>query len=686
MKPITPQRMTWKKFQTQLWNTIRQTEAVIPRIYSDGKGIPTIGPGYAIMVGNKIGTYKLRLRERANRDLGHKLTDADWALLERQKRLLNRNLMAADLKYYKTTMVRRKVRVKQTVRVRGRTVSRKVTRFKWMSIWQAAGLNTKATKLTDVQRVLLAKHAIPDAVRFGFRLHPGDRNRFSLTLTDRQSKILFDRISPDHEKKVLGWFNTLIPRPGDKLPTRKKKLATLKKWGVTAQQIELLKKNLFAKPNPKTKSAGYGSREMIALFSLAYNGVPTPKGTVGALARGDRAEAFFEIVYRTNPKDKITKKRSVGVADRRNHEGAFMLPRRWTDADYNQFVAMKRRRAGIIRAYENDPDLTLLMRQGISRHGSLRRLRNGRIVTGRLPRLSKFFPGRSRDIDAILFGANNPNNTLRRLIEVGGLNGRLDGRPPVRRAALPRTPEARRAFLAKLTASVRSGGEASQAERDAFGAFVVGEATRKLLGSAVKRNLRNARRMAETDSDARAVAHLQTGLNDLARRDREGRLPKLPRPATPAGTAEADTQDAAPAAPPLVGAIQPLKVDGRLGPKTRRSLFTAAAKAGPAAVDQATALARFKDFARKAKTTGSPAGLGEAAQMSFGPLFGEAKDEGTALQGTINEIDAMSGGSGDVLAEDGVVGPKTEAAFSDTMSFADENDFANEFAFDHGFL
>jgi len=90
--------------------------------------------------------------------------------------------------------------------------------------------------------------------------------------------------------------------------------------------------------------------------------------------------------------------------------------------------------------------------------------------------------------------------------------------------------------------------------------------------------------------------------------------------------------------------------------------------------------------ASRAKTTGSPAGLSEAARTSFAPLFGQEKPEGTALQQTINEIDGFTGGTGAVLAEDGAVGPKTEAAFAETMDFADENEFADEFAFNHGLL
>jgi len=577
--------------------------------------------------------------------------------LQRQARLLNNQLTAADLRYYRATLTT----------YRGRQ----------QSLWDAAGLTAvgragrpgqpaRPVRLSDDQIKLLGRIAIPDVG--GHSRHiAGGHNRFSFTLRDGEPRRIFNAVIPDYERRVKRLI--LARQPLSR--------------GISPEAARALANGLHSAPDANRKAAGHGSREMIALVSVHFNGV-LPGRTVDAVLRGDRAEAYFEIVYRTN------RRRSGGVADRRNHEGAFILPRRWTDEDYDRFVGMKRRHAREINAYESHPGLAMLMRQGISRHGSLRRLRGGRIAPGRQPRLSKFFPGQSRDIDAILFGANNPDNTFRRQFTIGALEGLSPGGGPVRRAAaLPRTPEARRAFIAKLTAGVRAGRPATQAERDAFKAYVLGGFADEQLRRGAKQSLEKLRPIAEADGDARAFGHLQRGINDLARRERAGRLPKPPLPAASATarTAAGGASDAADIAPPRpLGPIPRLKVDGVFGPKTRRGLLAAAANAGPRAVEQAARLARFEEFAKQVKTTGSAAGLGEAARASFAQLFGEGRNEGAALQGTINEIDGFTGGTGDVLAEDGAVGPKTGAAFAETMSFADPADFTDEFAWNHGWL
>ena len=386
---------------------------------------------------------------------------------------------------------------------------------------------------------------------------------------------------------------------------------------------------------------------------------------------------YFEVVYQTNPR------KSIGVADRRNHEGSFLLPRFWTDADYRQFVAMKRRHARAIEAYESNPRTTSLMRQGITRFGALKPVNRGGLKQAPTPpRLSKFFPSQSRDIDAILFKANNPNNQLRQLIQMGGMSGRTD-LDPIRRAKapMPDTP----------IALAQAGKPAPRRDKVPFEIFntvlsspgLVKKFTTMMFDDAVKTGLKNVNRIAREDGMAKAVGALQTGLNDLARRDtatRKSGQPKTPSAATPQP------------AKPVSFALQPLKVDGQLGGKTLMGLMAATVKTGPAKVEESVGAARFRDFAANVRKSGDASGLEKAAETSFGRLFdpppaktfeGAPKPEAAAIQRAVNNIGV--GALGGPLVEDGLIGPVTKQAFGQTMAQIDEDRFSEDFALTNGF-
>lgn len=644
---ITPQRVTWQQYRKQLWQSLSKTEGSIPRVYSDGKGIPTIGVGYALVVG-KPGSYKLRSTGPVPSVLKNKFTVADRTLLRRQVRLLNNRLTAQDRHYYQTTMVIHKGKRKSLWSIAELTINRRPT---------PPGQPARPIRLDETQINNLARIAIPDVGGRSRTLKKGNLNRFSFTLGQGVPRQLFNETISKFEKDL----RTNIRKGHVRVP------------GVSAAAASRLAGALLTPPESDRRGRGHASREAIALVSLAYNGVRFP-GTIKAALRGDRAEMYYEVVYQTNPR------KTIGVADRRNHEGSFLLPRSWTDADQRQFVAMKRRHAGAIEAYESNPRITSLMRQGILRFGTQRRDARGRLSREpTLPVLSKFFPSQSRDIDAILFNANNPNNRLRQLIQMGGLSGRTD-LDPIRRAKapMPDTP----------IALAQAGVPAPRRDKVPFDIFntvlsspgLVKKFTTMMFDDAVMKGLKNVGRMAREDSLPKAVATLQTGLNDLARRDAKAEETAR-RKALPGAAAQP--------ANPISFPLPMLKVDGNFGPKTLMSLMATTAKAGPAKVEESVGITQFRDFAAKARKTG---GLAKAAETSFGRLFdppptktfaSAPKPEATAIQKAINGL-----GIGDFtrpLVEDGLIGPVTTQAFGDTIAKFDEDRFSKDFALTNGF-
>ena len=48
MKPIKPTKLAPEAYNRQLFENIKRREGVVPRVYSDPKGIPTIGIGHAL--------------------------------------------------------------------------------------------------------------------------------------------------------------------------------------------------------------------------------------------------------------------------------------------------------------------------------------------------------------------------------------------------------------------------------------------------------------------------------------------------------------------------------------------------------------------------------------------------------------------------------------------------------------
>ncbi len=96
-QPITVKRLSDTEYEEKVWEHLGGSEGKISRIYSDQKGIPTMGAGVALAVTNKAGTYVLRDRN----DIGtmisgdsskpYAFSEQEWKLLEDVTETLNDN-------------------------------------------------------------------------------------------------------------------------------------------------------------------------------------------------------------------------------------------------------------------------------------------------------------------------------------------------------------------------------------------------------------------------------------------------------------------------------------------------------------------------------------------------------------------------------------------------------------------
>lgn len=137
---------------------------------------------------------------------------------------------------------------------------------------------------------------------------------------------------------------------------------------------------------------------------------------------------------------------------------------------------------------------------------------------------------------------------------------------------------------------------------------------------------------------------------------------------------------------PLPGASKTpkLKEDGIVGPKTAQAMKKAVMENGTPKVAEALALGKVKETVKDAKTNGAQ-NLAEELSATFSPLIGNAKSpkegfqpEGLALQDTLNDLGAN-------LKDDGIVGPKTQAAFEQVAKTQDTDEIVNRFAHNLGF-
>ncbi|HBC08261.1 MAG TPA: hypothetical protein DC046_11880 [Rhodospirillaceae bacterium] len=184
------------------------------------------------------------------------------------------------------------------------------------------------------------------------------------------------------------------------------------------------------------------------------------------------------------------------------------------------------------------------------------------------------------------------------------------------------------------------------------------------LSRAIGRLAERVADISETQGPRDAVRFLQRGLTILNQ----------------AATEAADSSGFEDRARPRGPMFQDLADDGDPGPKTRAALRTAAARLGSAKIEEALALGHF-EAALRGLTGGAPVGgLREATSASFGELFRDPAtndpqtptEEGESLQMTVNDLGkVLLGPRGfTALREDGIIGPKTEAALSRVLKAA----------------
>lgn len=163
----------------------------------------------------------------------------------------------------------------------------------------------------------------------------------------------------------------------------------------------------------------------------------------------------------------------------------------------------------------------------------------------------------------------------------------------------------------------------------------------------------------EEPDEPNMVKAIQSGLNVISGKDNASALPG------------ADKQTK-------------LKEDGLIGPKTAFALKKAVVDQGAPKVSEAVALGQFKNTVKQAKK-GQQQNLSAELSRTFDPLLPKKKSpkaafqpEGLALQDTLKQFGAD-------LKDDGIVGPKTEAAFRSVAKTQDEDRLVESFGENLGF-
>lgn len=135
-----------------------------------------------------------------------------------------------------------------------------------------------------------------------------------------------------------------------------------------------------------------------------------------------------------------------------------------------------------------------------------------------------------------------------------------------------------------------------------------------------------------------------------------------------------------------------LKEDGVLGPKTRLGIKQALVSRGTGGIAESLALGRFRDFA----ASGRHADLAEETDANVGGLFRNpekplapraARPESMALQQSLNELGPKAlGAAWTPLKEDGWIGPKTTDAFTRLAKAGDPDELTRSIGSFLGFL
>jgi len=552
-KPVTINVLPREQFETAMFDHLNRTEDKSGRIYSDSKGIPTIGYGTALAV---------------------KGSDGKFALHEHYAE----RLKTATGKPALVVTAEEKKRLDDAV----------------------AALNKG-----DPAR---AKELIP---AFSKTKETSENNKFS-----------FEASSDGMKNVALGDINKA------KASALKDIETAAKGQGKSPRQIEAL------------KSQFENSKEMITLASFKYNAGVNAKmpNTATALVTGNRAEAAFEMMYRSN------KGKDRGLANRRASEASIIV-KTFNDEEKAAYEKLLKDRATEVSAYQSriGRKIGLAGEKGAAPEpskkpdgGGLSEDRNAlRMDIGR-----NDGPGAELSLKN---GADLTKAEVRQIME--------------KRVSLPDGPEKNR--LVRLekehfktiygTDPVRTdwAGRAIPAGQQSKTNGLPRAARASSGESLADAMIRLGNTVAASKGSENAAAagrDLQTGLNIIR-----------------AGAGENA---------PL---FDTLKIDGKIGPKTRHAARTALAKLAPGMVENGFALGQFKNIARRSGGGAiAPEKLRHATSSIFGPLFRGPKEatpkashEGLGLQAALNDIGTKIFPRERFvpLKEDGVIGPVTSGAF-----------------------
>ncbi|NFV81001.1 hypothetical protein [Magnetospirillum aberrantis] len=612
--PMAPTKLSPQDYRRAVGNHLKTYEGVVPRIYTDDDGIPTMGSGVALAAKNQDKIFVLR-------DLNE----------------IGAEISGDPAKPYRFTA--------EEAKLLNDTVGK---------------LND--SQLTDRVRKSEAQKLIPP-------YKPGettvDGNKFGFTLSDERIAKQAEAAWTVHRDRAIQTVRTQAKARG---------------WSKD-------------ETNAYIKSLE-GSQQEIALTSLAYNGVPTPKAT-GAMLDGDPVALRQEILYRSNPPEGGAKRK--GYAERRKTEADLASGplEDWTQQQREQ-----------LRQSEASPDAKRYrdtFPETFPQYGPPQ-------DTG----LSTLRP-EPRPQDAVDQGEPSPQPEPQPAPEREQKQSEAPADPRVsamtEMAAMPVANPGRSALLKpveKLTEGEMMDMIAS-AQGDYRGwrsgdplkahtyekvqdwhASIYGDQPQgndggkpiepmpirpipeqpsphttpqgEDLWQATARLGGKLAAAAGMDGYAQTVQGLQRGLNMLNNAN--------PLPARSAAYGPYTK-------------LGPVDEDGQYGPQTDFALKHATARLGPAKVEDGLALGRFNTFARAAQSSGNAEGLENKTHAIFGPLLHKddqaPKVEGGALQMALN-------GFGQNLKVDNWIGPKTTQAFADVLKEQDSDTLTRSLGRELGML
>ncbi len=274
-----------RKFEKKLYENVEKVEAAVPRIYTDSKGIPTVGIGYALLI--KKGRY---YEEREGW-----VTDMKTAVGKDTPK-------AGKIKKQEALALRKLIEIRDILNGWGADAERREKAWKkqWdLKYGESPGAAKKWEEKLEKKRVNKAQKIIKPWL-------PGEDSKaqdligFPL-LTRKQMKTLFYKVIPEY--KAI--FDRRIKKEVKKFN---------EKVNASNQTID---NNLVEEVLEELKH----SRESLALMSLVFNapGLIGP-GLTAALINRDRAEAWYQIRHYSNGGANSNEKN--GIAKRRYFEAS----------------------------------------------------------------------------------------------------------------------------------------------------------------------------------------------------------------------------------------------------------------------------------------------------------------------------------------------------------------------------